>query len=179
MEARTKTDIALYEVKRHTELEQIERRKRKIREDLTYMRNNRLVLLRTEVYTPETYLEEERKLNRELSSLQSEEQVSDISMHEVIKDVIKLSELLKTLCIHYKTGNSSEKEEILRNIFSELTISETGLQYKCLNGLQALEDRFVTLGDPIVWISEAVNSHNIVRQSIHDFEAMGFVVRPP
>lgn len=179
LEARAKTDIALFEVKRHSQLDQIDRRKRKIREDLTYLRNNRLILLRSEVYTPETYLKEERKLNTELTTLQNEEQVSDATMHEVIKDVIKLSELLKSLCFHYKNSNSKEKEEIIRNVFSELTISEMGLQYKCVNGLQVLGNRFVTLGDPTTWISEAVKYHNLIRQSIHDLEIMASITRPP
>jgi len=92
---RTDTNIALLEHKRHKALENNQRQKKKLREDLSYIRENRLTLLKSGLYNPESLLKEENKLHGQLSSLQAEEQVSDVSMHELMKDVIKLSELLK------------------------------------------------------------------------------------
>ena len=80
--------------------------------------------------------------------LQVKEQASDASIHEIIKDVIKLSELLKDVAVLYSSGNSVEKEKIVRMIFSELSISGNTLKYKCKNSFQALESRFVALGAP-------------------------------
>jgi len=62
---------------------------------LAYLKNNKLSLLKSGVYSPETFREEETRLNVELISLQLNEQVSGASMAEIVKDVIKLSELLK------------------------------------------------------------------------------------
>jgi hypothetical protein len=54
-------------------LDQVERKKKKIREDLAYIRSNKLSLLKTGVYTPEGLMEEETKLNSELTILQNQE----------------------------------------------------------------------------------------------------------
>lgn len=148
MDARTGTDIALLEEKRNKTLDQLERKKKKIREDLSYIRSNKLSLLKTGVYSPEALLEEENKLNDELISLQGEEQVSDIAMHETMKDVQKLSELVKDVVPYYNFANPYEKEKIIRVIFSELSISQNTLNYKVKKGFECFENRFVALGDP-------------------------------
>ena len=172
LNARTQTDIALLEKKRNTEIDQIERKKRKVREDLNYLRSNKLALLRTGVYTVETYMEEEFSLDKELSVLQTHEQASDASMHEVIQDVTELSELLKDLYLTYKKGNSNEKEEILRKLFSELYFSENTFTCKWKNGLQLLENRFNLICAQTTWISELVNNHKFVQESIEDIKAV-------
>jgi site-specific DNA recombinase len=145
---RTKTNIGTLEGKRHKELEQLERRKKKIREDLAYLRTNKIPLLRTGVYTPEDFLAEENKLNAELTDLQVKEQVSDVSMAETIKEIIHLSELIKNLCFYYDSAEPHEKDEIIRKIFSELTLCENTLQFKCKTAFKALERRFAPECDP-------------------------------
>lgn len=148
MDAHMGTDIALLEEKRQKQLDQVERKKKKIREDLAYIRSNKLSLLKTGVYTPEAFMEEETKLNDELVSLQDQEQASDIAMHETMKDVQKLSELLKDVIPYYDFANPHEKEKIIRIIFSELSISQNTLNYKCKKGFECFENRFVAVGDP-------------------------------
>lgn len=147
MDAKAGTDIALLEVKRQKELDQIERKKKKIREDLSYIRSNKLTLLKTGVYTPEGLIEEENKLNDELLALQNQEQVSDVAMHETMKDVQKLSELVKNVIPYYKFAKPHEKEQIVRVIFSELYVAENTLEYKCKKGFQCFENRFVAVCD--------------------------------
>jgi hypothetical protein len=119
--ARANTDIALLELRRVNELESIERQKKKLREDLGYIRANKLNLLKTGVYTPEGLLEEENKLHSELQKLQASEYISDAAMHEATKEVIKLSELLKNLYVQYEFATIAEKEEIISLLFSELS----------------------------------------------------------
>jgi site-specific DNA recombinase len=148
MDARLGTDIALLEEKRNKDIEKVERRKKKIREDLAYIRSNKLSLLKTGVYTPEALIEEESKLNEELTVLQGQEQASDVAMHETMKEVQKLSELVKNIVPYYKFATPTEKEKIVRIIFSELTVSENTLGYKCKNGFECFESRFAALGDP-------------------------------
>ena len=148
MDAKAGTDIALLEEKRQKELDQIERKKKKIREDLAYIRSNKLSLLKTGVYSPEALLEEENKLSEELTTLQGTEQVSDVAMHETMKDVQKLSELVKNLVPHYKFANPQEKEKIIRIIFSELYVSQNTLKYKVKKGFECFENRFVASGGP-------------------------------
>lgn len=154
IDSRTRTDIALFEDKRVNEIEQNDRRKRKLREDLTYLRKNKLDFLRLMVYTPEDYLGEEERLLNEITIIQDEEQASDIAMHEVMKEVVKISELLRDIKPLYENGRPSEKEAIIKTIFSELTISNNTLQYKCKNAFKAFENRLLPICAQIERISE-------------------------
>ena len=115
-----------------------------------YIHSNKLSLLKTGVYTPEALLEEEAKLNEELSSLQEEEQVSDIAMQETIKEIQILSELIKSLMSQYEVATPKEKETIIRIIFSELNVSQNVLNYKCKRGFECFENRFVPLGGELL-----------------------------
>ncbi len=73
--------------------------------------------------------------------------VSDVSMQETVRDAVKLSELLKDALPTYSYAQPHEKEQIIRVIFSELTLSENTLDYKCRKGFQALASRFVESHD--------------------------------
>ncbi|MEN9582082.1 MAG: hypothetical protein RL641_36 [Candidatus Parcubacteria bacterium] len=150
MDARTSTDIALLEEKRQKSLDQVERKKKKIREDLAYIRSNKLSLLKTGVYTPEALVIEETKLSEELFGLQSEEQASDIAMHETMKEVQKLSELVKNVAPYYEFAKPHEKEKIVRVIFSELYISQNTLSFKCTKGFECFENRLNAVCEPIL-----------------------------
>jgi site-specific DNA recombinase len=148
MDARTKTDIAVLELKRNKEMETIERRKKKLREDLLFLRTNKLSLLKTSAYSPEEYLAEENNVQTELNLLMQKEQISEEAMSQVIKEVIKLSELVQNAYLYYQYANSEEKDAIMRTIFSELSYSQKGLKYKCKKGFEALSSRFETKCDP-------------------------------
>ena len=148
MDKRSGTEIALLEEKRNKELSQIERKKKKLREDLAYLRSNKLALLKSGAYTPEDYMDEEEKLNGELCELTEREQVSDEAMHETMKDVQKLSELVKNVALYYDFANPTEKEHIMRTLFSELYVSNKTLEYKVQTGLECFEDRFDAICDP-------------------------------
>ncbi len=148
MDARAGTEIALLEERRHKTLDQVERKKKKIREDLAYLRSNKIPLLKSGVYTPEGYVAEETKLDSELSELKNSEDVSDIAMHETMKDVQKLSELVKNVAAYYQFAKPHEKEQIVRVIFSELSISQNTLQFKCKKGFECFENRFLAICDP-------------------------------
>ena len=148
IDAKASTDIALLDIKRTQKLEASERRKKKIREDLAYLSANRLPLLKSGAYTPELLVAEEAKLNVELNALNDAEAVSDISMAETVKEVVKLSELLKNVAVIYSNAEPSEQDKIIRVIFSELTLSENTLDYQCKKGFAALSSRFVPNCDP-------------------------------
>lgn len=148
IDARASTDIALFDEKRISQIEVAERRKKKIREDLAYLNKNRLSLLKTGAYTPENLAAEKAGLNVELVALSEAEIVSDVSMQETVQEVVKLSELLKNAATYYSFANPQEKEQIIRVIFSELTLTEETLDYKCKKGFQSLASRFVASCDP-------------------------------
>jgi hypothetical protein len=127
------------------------------------------------VYSPESFCEEETKLNAELISLQVDEQVSSASISEILKNTVKLSELLKDVASLYNSAESREKEEIARLTFSELSFSGNTLKYKCKNGFQALASRFDPACAQEEWLSEAVRSHNATKEVID--KLMEYLVR--
>ena len=88
------------------------------------MRENRITLMKAGVFSPEAYVEEEHRFNAELLALQKEEQATDTSTHEIIIEVIKLSELLKNAYLHYYFGNSEEKRELCVLCFPNLSFLE-------------------------------------------------------
>jgi DNA invertase Pin-like site-specific DNA recombinase len=177
IDARAGTDIAVLETKRLNQLEVNERRKKKIREDLAYLNSNRLMLLRTGAYTPESLVTEEARLNLELEVLKQDEDASDIAIRDTVRDVVKLSELLKNGAPYYLVATPQEKDRIIRVIFSELTVSENTLEYKCKKGFQALASRFIPSHDPIGWLSELVTWHDNIRESITEITSILHVPR--
>ena len=170
LDASTTTDIALFDLKRQDRLEAGERRKKRIREELHYLQGNRLPLLRSGVYTPESFIAEEGRLNAELHALNVEEDVSDVSMAETARDVRTISELVKNRRIVYDFANRAEKDRIIRSLISELTLVGNTLQYKCKGGLTALERRFIASGDLVGWLSELSTKENVglIRASIRE-----------
>jgi site-specific DNA recombinase len=171
LDFRTSTDISLFEEKRLKKIEQSDRRKKKIREDLTYLRTNKLSLLKSGVYTPEVLLQEETTLNTELNSIQDEEIISDLSMQAVMEDILKLSELLETGSAYYSNAKSSEKELFIKTVFSELFISENTLQYKCKNGFRALETKNFLVCDPTDWLSELLKLGHSIKISLDELRS--------
>jgi site-specific DNA recombinase len=148
MDARLGTDIALFEEKRQKNIDHMDRKKKKVREDLTYLRSNKLSLLKTGAYTPEAMAEEETKLEDEINAFINEEHTSELAMSETMKEVTLLSELVKNVSAHYSFAKPHEKEEITKIIFSELYISGNTLSYKYKKGFAAFENRSKALGDP-------------------------------
>ena len=145
IEMQSGADIVLFEKKRQREIEQMEAKKKKLREDLAYLRGNKLTLLKTGVYTPEQIVESEIELENQINSLMENEQVSEEAMRETVKDLRKLSELLKNVIPYWKFANPVEKQSILRVIFSELIVHENTLEYKLTLGFEPFKTRFVSV----------------------------------
>lgn len=148
LDTRTGTEIAILESKRLGQLEDINRKKKQTREELAYLNANRLTLLKTGTYTPEEIVAEDARLKFELEKLSQYERASDVAMAETVKSVMRLSELLKNLYSIYQIANPHQKEEIIREIFSELVVNGDTLEYQCKKGLQPLASRFVANCDP-------------------------------
>lgn len=147
IDAKTSTDIALLETKRLNQLDENDRKKKNVRESLAYLNANRLDLLKTGAYTPETIVAEEMKLDFELAALQDAETTSDVAMRETVREVVILSELAKEGSRYYSIANPKEKERIIRVFFSELIVNGETLEYKCKNGFKTLESRFAPTYD--------------------------------
>lgn len=173
------SEISLLEEQRSKHVEVLERKKKKINEDICYLQMNKLNLLKTGVYTPEALIEQENKLKSELEKLQVEEAVSVGSITDVIQKTIKLSELLKTLHLYYENANHEEKDTIVRYVFFELNLYQSTLIYKCQNGFQALKSRFVSSCGLSDWLSELPYHREDIQSSVHELEIYLNTHSPP
>ncbi len=126
----------------------MERQKKRVREQLAYLRSNRLALLTSGAYTPESIVEEQNKLQDEYDTLHEEEATSEEAMRELVKDIVTFSELIKNAVLIYDFANPHEKEKIVRVIFSELFISQNTLDYKVKKGFETFENRISAICDP-------------------------------
>lgn len=141
LEKNADIDIRRIEKSRVREIESIENKKKKIRNDLEYLRSEKTTLLRTGAYTPEEYMSEVSKNERGLDELTNKEIISEQAMREALKDVIKVSELLKNLTLYWDFADEYKKDEILRTIFSELIITEKTLTFELNPDFQWLNNR--------------------------------------
>ena len=148
MDSRAGTDIALLEHRRLKEFEQMDRQKKTVREELAYLRAQRLPLLKSGAYTPEAIVSEQTQLEAKLETLRQEEAVSEEAMRELIKEVVTLSELIKNVVPVYDFATPQEKEQIIKVIFSELYISHNTLQYKLKKGFETFDKRIDVLCGP-------------------------------
>jgi len=166
----TSSELKMLEAKKKNELESICRKKNKIHEDLGYLQNNKLNLLKSGVYSPDEIIQEEAVLKKELEKLQCIEVLPIFSIDETLRNAIKLSELLKTLHLYYENAKSAEKELIVNIIFSELNLYQKTLIYKCQNGFEVLKNRFVTYCARDDWLSELPYQLTNINKSIQDIE---------
>ena len=104
---------------------------------------------------------------------------SFISIHETFRDLVILSELIKNACVYYYKANSFKKQDIIRIIFSELTLFNNELKYKCKKGCEALERRFVLSGDPLRWLSETPSLREEINESINELKIYLNTHSPP
>ena len=148
IDRQVRSEISDLEDKRLTEIKGLEQQKRKLREELAYLRKNKLTLLKTGTYSPEDYLSTESDIAQKLEVLRRQEEASDVSMERVIRDTVILSELLEDAYLYYILAKPSEKQQIITTVFSELNLSGKTLEYKCRNGFKVLENRKSLLCDP-------------------------------
>jgi DNA invertase Pin-like site-specific DNA recombinase len=134
---------------------QQKRRRKTVREKLQYLEDNKLMLLIDKVYDTETIVSEQQKLEKQLTELEMPSaQPTEAELIERKEATYELSELVKNAQVSYKKGKLCEKENFSTLIFSELTLSENTLKFKCLNGFKSLEDHNWSVGDPTDWLSE-------------------------
>lgn len=163
IEANMETGIALLEENRLKEVEQLERARRRVREDLAYLRTNQISLLRTGTFTPDALMEERDRLEAELDELQDKEQISETAMRDMMKDILRLSELLNTASTLYKLAKPREKEEIAKRVFSELRMAENTLEFSLQTGLEPFENRILAFSAPNRWLSELYNQRDAIK----------------
>ncbi len=166
IEAQIGTEIALLEKRRDGEIRSFEGRKKQLREELAFLRSNKLSLIKSGAYSAEEIVEQQKELERKYDDLLEKETISERAMRDMMKDVTTLSELLKGVVGYYDFADPYKKEEIIQIIFSELYLSENGLEYKVQKGFEPFADRISAMGSPMSWLSEHLHGREQMRLSI-------------
>lgn len=171
-EARTTTEIALLDIKRSKTLDKIDSKKKRIREEISYLENDRISLLRHEVYTPEDYSKKLNELRAELGDLQTREQVSDEAMASLVDDVVKLSELIKNVIPIYDFATPHEKEDITRILISELYVDQNSVDFEPIPELKSFFMRENAVCDPLAWLSELYPNRLMINNRMIALESL-------
>lgn len=127
--------------RRNTELEDLERERKRLYGDLDYLKKNKITLLRNGVSTAEEYAKDVLKLENELKLNEEKMAVYREAEHEMLKYVLTFSELVKGLAEYYKHALDSEKQEILSQVFTELVYFDSQFQFVPKDGFSALFQR--------------------------------------
>ena len=148
IDGQVRDEVSTLEDKRIAQIKAIDQEKKKLNEDLSYLRKNKLTLLKNGVYTGQDYLNEESDIVKKLENLGEKEKSNNVSMQDVVKDVVFLSELLEDAYLYYTLANPTEKQQIITKVFSELLLSGETLNYKCRNGFKVFENKKSLFCDP-------------------------------
>jgi len=173
---RTKAAVSIIEKEQNKNVSTKERKQKKLKEDLAYLQDNKLTLLKAGVYTPETLVQEESRLSQELSDMDATNGITSAEIKEKVTDLIKLSELLKTFYSYYENANPGEKEQVIRILFSELSLSENTLNYKCNERFKVFETRFIVSCAREDRLSELFTSTLYIKTAINELRE---IVEPP
>lgn len=144
-EIKKRTKNELYntvEKKRQFETGTLEKQRQRINDDLKYLEQNKVTLLRTNVYTIEQFTIDHERLQNELKDVNEKMSAQNISAQEMLDTVISFSELIKEAKLWYKKGLDSEKREVATNVFYELNFKSGNLaNYNAKEGCAALLKR--------------------------------------
>lgn len=135
-------------------VEDAARKAKALRDELSYLRENKLALLRAGVYTPDEFIVEEIRKNQALEECKSEAATETQQGTDILHIAPKVSELLKRVHFYWDMVDSDVKEEIARTLFSELSVSQNTLQCKVIAELAPFQNQSLSYCAPQVWLSE-------------------------
>ncbi len=124
-EIKARADIGLNRAAtmREKQRNDLERTFERVRDDLAYLKRERVTLLRTGAMDPETFASEVQRLELESQEVQKRIGEARESEEEMLKTVLEFSELIKMANLYYKHALDQERHEILTQVFTELALS--------------------------------------------------------
>lgn len=119
----------------------LERTFDRARDDLAYLKRERVTLLRTGAMDPETFASELQRLELELQDLGKKLEETKESAEQMLKTILEFSELIKMANLYYEHGLDQERHEILTQVFTELTLSNDQFSFLPKDGYLKLFQR--------------------------------------
>ena len=100
-------------------------------------------MLRSGVYTGESYVSEIVQMENELKEIAEKEKAHSESAVEMLNYIITFSELVKNAMLYYKYSLDTEKRNTALSVFYELVFVDGNLaEYKTKEGYEALLKRY-------------------------------------
>ncbi|TSC85101.1 MAG: Uncharacterized protein G01um101413_485 [Parcubacteria group bacterium Gr01-1014_13] len=146
IESRAKFGLQEVSDRRNTEMETLNKQRQRLFDDLDYLQNNKITLLRTNVYSMEKINDEINSLERRLDEIEEKMKAYKEAAIDMLKYVLSFSELVKEAKLYYEHALDTEKRDITLSVFSELTFHNGSLsKFKAKEGFEALFKRHDTI----------------------------------
>lgn len=142
IEAGAKSGLKRVAQERDKEIEDLNRRRKRALEDLDYLKQHKITLLRENAMKPEEWREETDRLLDELKEVDALLEAQTATEEEMLTYVLSFSELMKSAAAIYKTCTDMEKRKLAHLIFSELILVDGKLaSYKAKPEFEILLNR--------------------------------------
>lgn len=161
---------------RQRKREGLERERKRVLQDLRYLTDEKLNLLRSGAYSAEEYRGAEIRLTERLAELDAQLMGTGPDESEMLQHVLKFSELLKLAGLCYNLALDTEKRQICLAAFSELRVVGKNVSTKAKEGCETLFGRHgVQSGAADFLFSDLHGIYSSVKRSAPQFEAMTFL----
>jgi site-specific DNA recombinase len=196
IESRAKTELAKLSQARDNKLNDLHDRQRNVMQDIDYIVQNRISLLRTGAMSLDTMQGEQGRLEAKLANINEEITIFAESAPEMLKYVLTFSELVRNASLYFTHALDSEKRDIAMIVFTELVFRDRRVvDYKTKDGFAALLQRTsaagacepssdpekqainVATGSPVYPFSELHTIYPLVRASMEKMRALPFLCR--
>ncbi len=128
--------------RRNKQADDLRLQKSKVVDNLNYLAEDKLNLLRTKVFTPMQLLAEEGRLKALLADYEQKIGALSVSAKAMLEYVISFSELARHVSAYFDHALDTEKRDIVMQVFTELYIENGELKYKANEAYNALLQRY-------------------------------------
>jgi site-specific DNA recombinase len=142
IETRLETKIDNNSENRNSELDDLHIQRKRVHEDMDYLKKNKISLLRHNTMSPKEYRDDYSRLEVELEDIGDKLKVLELKEKEMVEYILTFSELVKMGAEYYKYALDTERLNIISKVFSELIICDKKLKdFEAKDGFQALFSR--------------------------------------
>lgn len=164
----SKEKLGAFADTRNRTLDDLEKRRRKLYNDLDYLKQEKISLLRTQTYSIEELSHEINRLNAKLEDVEEKTKQLHCNEKQMLQYILTFSELVKRAKEYYKNAIDTEKHEICSQAFSELYCYNGNLsKIKAKEGFEALFKRHkMHIGGAEFLFSELANIYFSIKSSM-------------
>jgi len=170
LDAESDSEISLLTSKYDAQHEENEKAIKKLNSDLSFIQENKLSLIKSQVYSIEGLVAEQERIEHKILKLERQNTVSQAEIDGFMNDLEKVTELLKLLTELYRNAKREEIENIIKMLITELSISSKTLEYKLEKGLSCLKSLNFASSGQIAWFTEFIETAHERKSLIFELE---------